>query len=83
MASLKFTFLTNSLATGLSLIQSKNRICKSRLGYRTIKNEGAPFFDMQTIEQLGSKRRFESGMDRAFELVALAQLKFFKKSEEI
>ena len=47
-------FLTNSLAIGLCLILPEKRISQSRLGYRTIKNEGAPFFDMQTIEQLGS-----------------------------
>ena len=56
----------------------QKQIGKSRLGYRTIKNEGAPFFNMLTIEQVGSIAR---GMYESRSVVApFFSLSFFRGS---
>ena len=48
------------------------QISESRLGYRTIKNEGAPYFDLHTIEQLGSNGTY---FQRSHELSQVKDIK--------
>ena len=58
----------------------QKQIGESRLGYRTIKNEGTPFFDLRTTEQLGSTSSNEIMRNEPNYLITKTWRHFFERT---